>query len=178
MGKFREYVPFGFHMKKSTLLTCLLLLCLARVSATVFFVAPNGDDANRGTRDKPFGTVQRAQSAAGPGDTVYIRGGVYHLAEAQISHKERIYACVTYLDKSGRPGKYITYIAYPGERPVFDYTAVKPADYRVAAFYITGSWLHLKGFEVTGRVFREPRQQQYLRATKHARWDGHRVLPP
>ncbi len=137
-------------MKKSTLLTCLLLLCLARVSATVFFVAPNGDDANKGTRDKPFASVQRAQDAAAPGDTVYIRGGVYHLTEAQIAHKERIYACVTYLDKSGRPGRFILYSAYPGERPIFDYSAVKPADYRVAAFYITGSWLHLKGFEVTG----------------------------
>lgn len=137
-------------MKKFTLLTCLLSLCLARLSAAVFFVAPNGDDANRGTRDKPFATVQRAQRAASPGDTIYIRGGVYHLTEAQIAHRERIYACVTYLDKSGKPGRYILYAAYPGERPIFDYSAVKPADYRVAAFYVTGSWLHLKGFEVTG----------------------------
>lgn len=145
-----ESVPSGFHMKKSALLTFLLFLCLARVSAAVFFVAPTGDDANPGTVDKPFGTVQRAQRAASPGDTVYIRGGIYHLAETQIAHKERIYACVTYLDKSGKPGKYILYSAYPGEKPVFDYSAVKPADYRVAAFYVTGSWLHLRGFEITG----------------------------
>ncbi|HEV2478456.1 MAG TPA: right-handed parallel beta-helix repeat-containing protein [Puia sp.] len=164
-------------MKKSALLTGLFLaLCLSRVSAAVdvaasavassldaavaaaalpasaavFFVAPDGSDGNPGTKDKPFATVQRAQSAVRAGDTVYLRGGIYHLTEAQIAHKERIYACVTYLDKSGRPGKYITYCAYPGERPVFDYTAVKPFDYRVAAFYVTGSWLHLKGFEVTG----------------------------
>lgn len=151
-------------MKKFILLTGLLLAVgLIRVfaataptaaspapTAAEFFVAPNGDDHNPGTKERPFATVQRAQSAVKAGDTVYLRGGTYHLTEAQIAHKERIYACVTYLDKSGRPGKYITYSAYPGERPVFDYTAVRPADYRVAAFYVTGSWLHLKGFEVTG----------------------------
>lgn len=138
-------------MKKSALLTGLLLaVCLPRVFAASFYVATNGDDHNPGSLDRPFATVQRGQDAARPGDTVFIRGGVYHLTEAQIAHKERIYACVTYLDKSGRPGKYITYCNYPGERPVFDYSAVKPADYRVAAFYVTGSWLHLKGFDVTG----------------------------
>ena len=153
-GKVPNAVTFGFHMKKSALLTGLLLalwaLWLGHASAAVYFVAPNGDDHNPGSRERPFATVQRGQDAARPGDTVYIRGGVYRLVEAQIAHKERIYACITYLDKSGRPGRYITYCAYPGERPVFDCSAVKPADYRVAAFYVTGSWLHLKGFEVTG----------------------------
>ena len=150
MEKMSECVSFVFHMKKSALLTCVLSLCLAHLPAAVLFVAPTGSDRNPGTQERPFATVQRAQAAARPGDTVYLRGGVYHLTETQIAHKERIYACVTYLDKSGRPGKYILYSAYPGERPVFDYSAVMPADYRVAAFYVTGSWLHLKGFEVTG----------------------------
>ena len=151
MGKTRGCGTFSFHMKKFILLTNLLLAVgLTRVFAGVYFVAPDGNDGNPGTKDKPFATVQRAQSAVQAGDTVFLRGGIYHLTETQIAHKERIYACVTYLDKSGRPGKYITYCAYPGERPVFDYTAVRPADYRVAAFYVTGSWLHLKGFEVTG----------------------------
>ena len=54
-----------------------------------------------------------------PGDTVYIRGGVYHIAADQIARRERIYACITFLDKSGKPGRYIHYWAYPGETPVF-----------------------------------------------------------
>ncbi|HWB93214.1 MAG TPA: DUF6250 domain-containing protein [Puia sp.] len=137
-------------MKKSALLTLLLSLYLMRVSATVFYVAPDGNDANPGTKEKPLATIQKAQSRISAGDTVYIRGGVYHMTEAQIARTERNYACVTYLDKSGKRGKYILYSAYPGERPVFDYSAIRPADYRVAAFYVTGSWLHLRGFEVTG----------------------------
>jgi len=43
----------------------------------------------------------------------------------------------------------ISYINFPGETPVFNYAAVKPEGFRVAAFYVTGSYIHLKGFEVT-----------------------------
>ncbi|HEY4147382.1 MAG TPA: right-handed parallel beta-helix repeat-containing protein [Chitinophagaceae bacterium] len=137
-------------MKKLVVLSLVLFLQFARSSASVYYVATDGKDDNPGTQSQPFATVQKAQSEVRPGDTVYIRGGVYHMSEEQIAHKERIYACVTFLDKSGKPGKYIHYLGYPGEKPVFDYSAVKPADYRVAAFYVTGSWLHLKGFEITG----------------------------
>jgi hypothetical protein len=133
------------------ILIAAALLLIARLSfANTYYVAVDGSDNNAGTISKPFATIQRAQDAVAPGDTVYIRGGVYHMTEGQIAHKERIYACVTYLDKSGIPGRYINYWAYPNEKPVFDYSSVKPADYRVAAFYVIGSWIHLRGFEVTG----------------------------
>ena len=33
---------------------------------------------------------------------------------------------------------------------MFNYSEVKPANYRVIAFNVTGSWLYIKGFEVTG----------------------------
>jgi hypothetical protein len=118
--------------------------------AAEVFVAPNGSDANSGTRESPFATVQRAQAAVAPGDTVFIRGGTYRMSESQIARTERPYAYVTFLDKSGAPGKRINYWAYAGERPVFDFSAVKPAGLRVTAFRINGSWLHLKGLEVVG----------------------------
>src|SRR4051794_4895855 len=44
----------------------------APAPAADFFVAPAGDDHNPGTLDKPFATVQRAQDAASPGDTVFL----------------------------------------------------------------------------------------------------------
>jgi len=72
------------------------------------------------------------------------------MSEAQIVRKERPYAYVTFLDKSGVPGRRINYWAYPGERPVFDFSHVKPAGFRVTAFRVNGSWLHLKGLEVIG----------------------------
>jgi hypothetical protein len=137
-------------MKKFILATLLLSFQLSHALANAFYVAPYGKNDNPGTKAHPFATIQKAQSVIQPGDTVYLRGGTYHMTEEQIAHKERIYACVTFLDKSGEPGKYIHYWAYPGEKPVFDYAAIKPAGQRVAAFYVTGSWLHLKGFEVTG----------------------------
>jgi len=137
-------------MKRLSLLLLLVVCQLSAVFANTYYVAPDGNDNNPGTRTEPFATIQKAQEAIKPGDTVYLRGGTYHLTEAQIAHTEKIYACVTYLDKSGQAGKYLNYFAYPGEKPVFEYAAVKPQDLRVAAFYVTGSYIHLKGFEVTG----------------------------
>lgn len=136
-------------MKKACLLT-LLLLYLTRALPAILFVAADGDDKNPGTKDRPLATIQKAQDRVRPGDTVYIRGGLYRLPADGIARRERVYACINFLDKSGRPDRFINYWAYPGETPVFDCSAVRPEGWRVAAFYVTGSWLHLKGFEVTG----------------------------
>lgn len=138
-------------MKKLVLLALFTAQC-AFAFAKVYFVAVDGKDDNPGTMAKPLATIQKAQALVAPGDTVYLRGGVYHMTEDQISQKLRGYACVSFLDKSGEPGKRINYWAYPKDKdkPVFEYSAVKPANLRVAAFYVTGSWIHLKGFEVIG----------------------------
>lgn len=119
-------------------------------NAAEFFVAPGGDDSHAGTRAAPFATLQRAQTAVAPGDTVWVRGGTYRMNEAQIAKRERPYAYVTLLDRSGEPGRPIRYWAYPGEQPVFDFRDVKPAGWRVTAFRVNASWLHLKGLEVVG----------------------------
>jgi len=129
----------------SSLLTAGTSLC-----AATFFVAPTGGDDNPGTLEKPFATVQRAQNAAAPGDTVYIRGGTYTMQESQIARKQSIWAYVTFLDKSGTEGRPIKYWAYEKERPVFDFSRVKPEGLRVTAFYVTGSWVHIKGLETIG----------------------------
>ena len=126
------------------------LVLLTRLGAAEFFVAPDGRDTAAGTKAAPFATVQRAQREVAPGDTVWIRGGTYLMTEAQIAGREGAYACVTLLAKSGTEGKRINYWAVPGEQPVFDYSAVKPAGQRVTAFRVNASWLHLKGLEVTG----------------------------
>jgi hypothetical protein len=118
--------------------------------AATFYVAPDGADANPGSLAAPFATIQRAQNAVAPGDTVLIRGGTYVMTEAQIAAQVGPYACVTRLEKSGRPGQRINYWTHPGERPVFDFSKVKPDGRRVTAFRVDGSWLHLKGLEVVG----------------------------
>jgi hypothetical protein len=124
-----------------------LIIGVAR--AADYYVSPTGSDNDPGTLAKPFATVQRAQDAAAPGDTVFIRGGIYPMKETQIAQSKGIFAYLIFLNKSGTPGKRIQYWAYPGEKPIFDCSAVKPPQ-RVDAFYVSASWIHLKGLEVTG----------------------------
>lgn len=130
----------------------LLVLSVAggHAAAAEVYVAPSGRDDNPGTLEKPFATVQRAQAAVGPGDTVYVRGGTYKPTEADIARKHRIWAYVIELNKSGTRDKPIRYFAYKDERPVFDLSAVKPAGLRVDAFFVSGSWVHIRGLEVFG----------------------------
>jgi len=115
-----------------------------------FHVAPDGKDTNSGSSSSPFATIQRAEKAANPGDTVYIRGGTYKMPATLVTRKERNKALVMDLGKSGKPGKPIRYFAATGEKPVFDFSEVKPENLRVTAFNVRASWLHLKGISVTG----------------------------
>jgi hypothetical protein len=137
-------------IKKNLLIIFLFTQHFSLIYASVYFVAPAGKDINSGSISMPFATIQKAQEAVKPGDTVYIRGGVYQMQEEQIARKEKIWAYVTYLDKSGVQGKPINYFAYHGEKPVFDYTDIKPAGLRIIAFYVSGSWIHFQGLEITG----------------------------
>ena len=122
----------------------------AAVADAAWYVSPTGDDAANGTLEQPFATVQRAQEAAAPGDTVLLRGGIYRMEEAHIAKRKDIFAWVIDLDKSGAPGRPITYSAFKDEKPVFDFSDVKPAGLRVTAFHVSGSWLRLQGLDVTG----------------------------
>jgi len=117
--------------------------------AKTYFVALNGHDSiNSGSINTPFATIMRAQQAVTAGDTVYIRGGIYKMTESQIAFTTKIWANVHFLNKSGVPGKRIKYWAFPNEHPIFDLENIKPEGYRIFAFNVSGSWIHLKGLEV------------------------------
>ena len=96
----------------------VLLLAGSPASAAVFqqfYVAPSGDDANPGTKAKPFRTLERARDAARAvnhrmaGDIlVHLRGGTYTVT-----------APVEFgVADSGQNGFNITYRAYKEEVPV------------------------------------------------------------
>ncbi len=139
------------NLKRSSMTLLFLQLLLAHVSSTVWYIAPDGLDVNPGTWDHPLATIQKAQEFVNPGDTVYIRGGEYHITESQISREEQnLFACISYLNKSGLPGTRINYWAYPGEIPVFDFSDVKPLNQRVVGIYVTANWVHIRGLEMTG----------------------------
>lgn len=133
---------------KIWLFTSAVLLNCIPLQAEDFYVSPDGDDKNDGSIEHPFASIQRAQDSVSPGDTVFIRGGTYSIAQSQIAKQERIWAHVIRLDKSGAEGKRINYWAYKDEQPVFDFSAVKPRGKRVHAFSVSGSWLHFRGIEV------------------------------
>ena len=132
------------------LVALLLLLLAVPALGKEFFVAPDGLDSSAGTSAAPFASIQRAQDAASPGDTVYLRGGTYAVTEQQIARRERIWAYVFDISKSGRSDAPIQYFAYKDETPVFDFSAVKPPDLRVIGFLVRASWVHFRGLEVKG----------------------------
>lgn len=134
------------------LLSILVIFNFQYTFAAYIYVAPWGNDSvNNGSIVSPYFSIMRAQADALPGDTVYLRGGVYHLSEKNISAKEDLYACITVISKSGKSeNKKISYIAFPGEKPIFDASQVKPENYRITVFKVKASWVHFKGFEVTG----------------------------
>jgi Pel9A-like, right handed beta helix region/Secretion system C-terminal sorting domain len=138
-------------MVKLKVYTCFIFLVLNTNIFSQIYVAPDGNDSNAGTIDQPLESIQKAQELVSPGDTVYIRGGTYQVREDQISKVvSGLFACYAYLDKSGTESKTIKYWAYPGETPVFDFSAVKPANQRVVGIYVIGSYIHLKGLDMTG----------------------------
>jgi pectate lyase len=135
--------------KVLTVVALFFLLHIAPVfSATTWYVATNGIDSNNGTNiNNPFATIMRAQTKASSGDTVYLRGGTYFLNNANLTATNSPRAIINDITKSG-----ISYLAYPGELPVFDCSSVRPDNYRVTAFHVTGTGNNcvFKGFDVVG----------------------------
>ena len=90
-------------------------LAVANPPNADFFIAPDGNDANPGTCEKPFATLVRARDAIRVQKrkqpdrdyTVLLRGGEYRLAETVVFG----------LDDSAANGHTVTCAAYPGETP-------------------------------------------------------------
>ena len=153
-------------MRQATMTMRVLTACAMTVSAAalvvgspaagsaatahVYYVAPNGSDSAAGTQAAPWASFAHAQSVAQPGDTVYFRGGTYSFTHADSSCASQTASvdAIT-LNKSGTSGNLINYWAFPGERPVFDFSHVTD-DCRIKGFDVTGSFIHLRGLEVTG----------------------------
>jgi hypothetical protein len=71
-----------------------------------FVDAAKGDDANDGSKAKPWRSVQFGVTRLKTGDTLYLRGGVYH---------EKVS-----LTRSGTPEAPIVIASFPGELAVLD----------------------------------------------------------
>lgn len=86
-----------------------------RCLPSTYVVSTAGSDANPGTVDQPFATIQTAlRRATHPGDVVQVRAGTY---------RER----VSFPAGGTLAGGYITLTNYPGEHPILDGTGL-PGD--------------------------------------------------
>ena len=100
-----------------------------------FYVAPNGSDANSGSIDKPFQTIQKAVNSAKPGSVILVRGGTY---------KQRVTFARA---NSGSEGRTITLAAYPRERAILDGTGI--ALPRLSGLIeIAGEYIRVNGFTI------------------------------
>ncbi len=101
--------------------------------AVVFYVAPDGSDANPGTRDKPFATLERARDAIRAlkakrglprgGATVFVRGGVYRRSstfELTDADSGRADAPIVYRAALGETPRFLGSVRLTGFRPVRD----------------------------------------------------------
>jgi hypothetical protein len=65
------------HCRLAAIFVAAMLLPLAAPCAAEWHVAVTGKDTQRGTKDAPLQTIQRAADLAHPGDTVTVHAGVY-----------------------------------------------------------------------------------------------------
>lgn len=101
------------------------------------YIAPDGDDANPGTIEQPFATFSKAISEVAPGDTIYVRGGIYELTDT-------IFITAV---KSGTENQLITLTAYKNEVPVLDFSDQRFGDKGIS---LRSNYWHIKGLQIKG----------------------------
>lgn len=108
---------------------------LGGAHAATYYVGTNGSDSNPGTFELPFATPQRAvtNAALAPGDTIYVRGGVYMLTSPVKPAK------------NGAATNYNRLWAYPGETPIFDFSGMSTVE---KALDVRRNYWHVRGIVV------------------------------
>jgi hypothetical protein len=148
-------VPPSGLIRRTLAAAPLALLLQTAGFATTYYVSPTGSDSNSGTLSSPFKSITKAQSVASSGDTVYLRGGTY--SSFTIAGSDSNYNYVHQLSKGG-----ISYTAYSGETPVFNFSSITTAK-RVCGFHVTGSGIRITGVQVTGTPVGSQKQSECFR---------------
>jgi parallel beta-helix repeat protein len=98
-----------------------------------FYVAPNGDDSNPGNQAQPWATINKAAQTLKAGETVLVKNGTYG---------------GVYMDRSGEPGKPISFKAFPGDTPKIEITVINSP-----GFLLEGaSYIKIDGFDLDYKV--------------------------
>jgi parallel beta-helix repeat protein len=98
-----------------------------------FYVSPTGKDINPGSFALPWATINKAAQTMLPGQSVYVRDGTY---------------TGVYVNRSGTPGKPISFRAYPGAKPKIVITEINSP-----GFLLQGaSYINIDGFDLDYKV--------------------------
>jgi hypothetical protein len=124
-------------MKKIRIQICFYCLLLTLPLRSQKYVATDGSDANPGTFGEPFVTLSRAISDTAPGDTIWVSGGVYP-SDVTLSIGS---------SRSGSEAGRRCLFAYPGERPLLDFSATTDGAKGIS---LKADYWHIRGFDVFG----------------------------
>lgn len=97
------------------------------------YVSPTGLNTNSGDITSPWQTIRYGANQLNPGDTLFVRGGVY--GEAVL------------VNRSGTATAPITITAYPGETPVIDGQTLPDTDWQML-LCLNGDYIHASGLEI------------------------------
>lgn len=123
------------YMKKITLFI-LCYLFFANINHAQIFIATNGSDDSLGTIDKPYASFPKAISQTSPGDTIYVRGGVYNLVTTITINAAQ----------SGTEEYFCTLMAYQDELSVLDFSAQAFGSKGIS---LRADYWHIKGLHIT-----------------------------
>lgn len=118
----------------------LFAFCLSitgNLSFAQIYIAPDGDDANPGTKEQPFGTLPKAISEVTPGDTIYVRGGTYEITET-------IFITAV---KNGSEDQLVTMTAFQNEIPLLDFSEQRFGDKGIS---LRANYWHIRGLQIKG----------------------------
>ncbi|MEO6490053.1 MAG: hypothetical protein ABIO04_08960 [Ferruginibacter sp.] len=138
------------HICTTLFLALLAIPHLVNAQKT-YFIAPNGNDKNKGDRFRPFGSwdyinVLVKDGRLTPGDTVFIRGGVYqsNYGDAETNH-------VLWRNIHGTAEQRICIMAFPGEAPILGLDDINTTQSDPTGLKIEQcSYLHIAGLRVSG----------------------------
>jgi len=95
----------------------------------VYYVSKQGNDNNEGSGKNPWLTIQKAANSVKPGDTVYVKEGIY---EEQVI-----------IDKSGNSKQRITFSNFEDEEVI-----VRPQFCQ--GFLVRADYITINGFKIEG----------------------------
>jgi hypothetical protein len=114
----------------------LFLISSTKAQSATYYISPTGDDINNpGTIDLPFQTITRAIQIIVAGDTIFIRGGTH------------TYSATINISKSGTITNRCYLLAYPGERPLLDFSS---QGLGLRGIKLSANYWYIRGLDIKG----------------------------